>query len=234
MSKSLIQKNSLLVGLILFAMVISYTYFNGQHRKYSNITSFEACVSAGFPIMESYPERCSMPGKIFTNQLQIKDSASTSLQTLNQNSAQGDSTYKNRSYTVDGQQVTLQQGVGALTVYSSSKQVTTPIVASGTLYTTFDINNDASPDSVFFLYVDDIYGGSRSEKKHAWYITSSVSLLQDVSGTNALYIGESIVSTDVTYSNNRLQVTYKTSEKDRAISKKYYTFKDEILKEITP
>lgn len=35
----------------------------------NTITSFEDCVNAGFPVMESYPERCNTPdGKHFINQ----------------------------------------------------------------------------------------------------------------------------------------------------------------------
>lgn len=34
----------------------------------AKINSFKACADAGYPIQESYPERCSVPGgKTFTN-----------------------------------------------------------------------------------------------------------------------------------------------------------------------
>jgi hypothetical protein len=35
-------------------------------RDVSNINSFEECAAAGFPIQETYPERCVADGKIFT------------------------------------------------------------------------------------------------------------------------------------------------------------------------
>jgi len=43
----------------------------------TNITSFDECVAAGFPIMESYPSRCSTDGKTFTqyigNEIELSD-----------------------------------------------------------------------------------------------------------------------------------------------------------------
>lgn len=36
----------------------------------NEINSFEACAAAGYPIMESYPERCATPdGKSFTRDI---------------------------------------------------------------------------------------------------------------------------------------------------------------------
>jgi len=33
-----------------------------QQGKQANINSYEECVAAGYPVQESYPERCAVPG----------------------------------------------------------------------------------------------------------------------------------------------------------------------------
>lgn len=43
------------------------------------INSFEDCVAAGNPVMESYPEQCSANGKSFTKQLEQKDETSSAV-----------------------------------------------------------------------------------------------------------------------------------------------------------
>lgn len=54
--------------LILIPLVLIYTYFyyTGNTatppKPTNDITTFEECKAAGYPIMESYPERCSVPG----------------------------------------------------------------------------------------------------------------------------------------------------------------------------
>lgn len=68
-SKSL-RNNSIFIALTLLIALFCYFYFKGLEEKHSRITSFEKCVAAGFPILESYPEQCKMPGKTFVNQKQ--------------------------------------------------------------------------------------------------------------------------------------------------------------------
>ncbi len=57
-SKSLL----IIVPLILVALfAYSYTQKNSPIKS-EDIATFEECAAAGYPIMESYPERCSVPG----------------------------------------------------------------------------------------------------------------------------------------------------------------------------
>lgn len=55
----------LLVVLILIAVL--FGVFNERSdNSYSEIDSFEECVEAGYPVMESFPDRCMTPdGKSF-------------------------------------------------------------------------------------------------------------------------------------------------------------------------
>lgn len=67
------------VEIILIIVVVSllgvagWLVFDRQKKddntspQSSAITSFDACVAAGNPVMESYPEQCSANGKTFTN-----------------------------------------------------------------------------------------------------------------------------------------------------------------------
>jgi hypothetical protein len=59
--------------LIIFfsILVVVYAYFytkNNSVVPIKDISTFEECAAAGYPIMESYPERCSVPpgGGTFT------------------------------------------------------------------------------------------------------------------------------------------------------------------------
>ncbi len=71
------------ISLIIIAGVLRFNFTNddiyvqrenGDVVKYddvaSEIKSFEDCANAGFPIMESYPERCSDGKNTFTRVLE--------------------------------------------------------------------------------------------------------------------------------------------------------------------
>ncbi len=45
-------------------------YFKGKSNNLQAINSFEECAAAGYPVIESYPERCNTPdGRSFTRQI---------------------------------------------------------------------------------------------------------------------------------------------------------------------
>lgn len=59
------------IRLLIIAIAVvgglSVFYYIWQQQQFSRITSYEECVKAGLPVMESYPPRCRVPnGKIFT------------------------------------------------------------------------------------------------------------------------------------------------------------------------
>lgn len=62
------HKKIFFVGALVVVLVIIVGYFFLRNRSLALIDSFEACKKAGFPIMESFPERCSTgDGRTFTN-----------------------------------------------------------------------------------------------------------------------------------------------------------------------
>lgn len=68
-SKNHTKRNFLIVALFAFIFVLSLIIYQGSTR--AKIDSFDACAKAGYPIMESFPERCRVPGgKTFTRQVE--------------------------------------------------------------------------------------------------------------------------------------------------------------------
>lgn len=76
------KKNKYLVIVLIAILTISigglsgYFILNSQNKTPSSssskridkINSFKECAESGYPIQESFPERCSVPGgKTFTN-----------------------------------------------------------------------------------------------------------------------------------------------------------------------
>jgi hypothetical protein len=62
------KKTLPLLVLLTFLGFLVFSYFKIEKTK--SITSFEECVEAGYPVIESYPEKCSVPdGLTFTRQI---------------------------------------------------------------------------------------------------------------------------------------------------------------------
>lgn len=54
---------------ILIAGVGTWFFFSAP-KTYSGITSYEECVAAGYPVLETYPEQCKIPdGRTFTHKI---------------------------------------------------------------------------------------------------------------------------------------------------------------------
>lgn len=73
MSETLRQLEKREVGfiLIIIAALIGVGYFAWVNdREKSSINDFETCVSAGYPVMESYPEQCTAFGQTHTKQIE--------------------------------------------------------------------------------------------------------------------------------------------------------------------
>lgn len=71
----------IVVVLTLVAGLLVAWSSNREQQLFMSISNFDECAAAGFPIMESYPERCATPdGRTFVNERQ-QLSASLGLQT---------------------------------------------------------------------------------------------------------------------------------------------------------
>ncbi|MCK5044890.1 GerMN domain-containing protein [Candidatus Parcubacteria bacterium] len=58
-----------LIIIIVFGIIAYFTIFKPGETQITDINNFEECVSAGYSVMESYPRRCEMDGKIFTEDI---------------------------------------------------------------------------------------------------------------------------------------------------------------------
>lgn len=58
-------------GVVVIAVIaFGFLYYSKRESSYSAITNFNECKQAGYPVMESYPEKCQTPdGRQFTNDI---------------------------------------------------------------------------------------------------------------------------------------------------------------------
>ncbi len=54
--------------IVLVVALIGFAIVGIIKSQQTTITSFDECVEAGNPVMESYPERCYAEGKSFTRE----------------------------------------------------------------------------------------------------------------------------------------------------------------------
>lgn len=63
------MKKLIWLAAIPVVFVIFMAWYIAGEKSASSIDSFEECAAAGYPIMESYPEQCAVPGgQTFTKQ----------------------------------------------------------------------------------------------------------------------------------------------------------------------
>lgn len=65
----------ILITAITFALILVCIYLTKNNKKgVQVVSSFEECVAAGYPVLESYPEQCRTPdGKSFTRKIPAAD-----------------------------------------------------------------------------------------------------------------------------------------------------------------
>jgi hypothetical protein len=67
MNKKLIY---ILIVIILIGIVFWLAFFRNQSTLVVNVASFEECVKAGYPVMESHPRQCRTPdGRTYAEEL---------------------------------------------------------------------------------------------------------------------------------------------------------------------
>lgn len=64
----MMSRNIKLMGVFIAMLIVGVLIWQTKNKaKTQSINSFEECAAAGYPIMESYPERCNTPdGRTFT------------------------------------------------------------------------------------------------------------------------------------------------------------------------
>ena len=77
----MVTHNSIYFGLCLVifvgvsvAIILSGNQTQTQVDKFGDITNFEDCAKAKFPVVESYPRRCSLPDhRVFTETVSMQE-----------------------------------------------------------------------------------------------------------------------------------------------------------------
>lgn len=70
-----INKIVVVITFLVILLIILSVWYYAAHNFRMKIVNFENCRKAGYPILESYPQRCRMPdGTIFTQQIIVSPS----------------------------------------------------------------------------------------------------------------------------------------------------------------
>ncbi len=207
-----------LFGILPFA----FMYFMSKHKIYTETVSFIDCVNAGFPVTATYPEVCALPGKKFINPLQEATVSSP----LSTDKSKEDADPKSQSYYVEGKMVKMIDGMGILPADPLKGSATSAVmVLDGA--TAFDINQDGVDDKVLLLVL------KNNKEYYEYYITAMLSLHTGYTGANAIYLGQDIASTTVSFRNKELLVTYTKKQKKESLQMSTrIIYKDNLLQEL--
>lgn len=180
-----LKSNSTILISGVIVIVVFFGYFTYLDSKYKSVTSFDSCVSHGYTVLATYPEKCVLPGKFFVNPRQketkipIVTSSTTEVSIVNP--------YQNLTFYFEGQGITFAQGKAVVSIKRGSHVATTTLTLLPDIYT-FDINNDSATDTLLFITLDN----EQSSKSSLHYLVAAIKLANGYVGSNALYIGKDI------------------------------------------
>jgi hypothetical protein len=62
----------IIIGLLLVGLIGGFIYLKKRSITIGEITTFEGCSKAGYPILETYPRQCQMPdGRTFSEKIEV-------------------------------------------------------------------------------------------------------------------------------------------------------------------
>jgi hypothetical protein len=214
------------IFLVIFFLG-SYLFFKQIQKEYVAITTFEECVDAGYPVLTTYPEQCKIPGKIFTNLNQTKetDNKEVVIATPEKNMNP-----KNTSYDIEGERITLQNGV-SIVVNSLSLAKETIKYFGKELR--LDVNGDGKEDTAFLLTLTTEGTGT------FYYLVVALNKDGGYVGTNGALLGDRIVPQTTEFRNGEIVVTYLDRKPDEpvtakptVVTPKYFKIENDTLVEI--
>jgi hypothetical protein len=68
--KNISTKKIIIIALLGTIGLLFWIGIQQKGKSTAGVDSFDKCVAAGNPVMESYPEQCSVNGKTYTNMRQ--------------------------------------------------------------------------------------------------------------------------------------------------------------------
>jgi hypothetical protein len=199
-----LTKSRIFLIAFIAAIIVSYSFFQKQRATYASITTFDGCVAAGFPRLESYPEQCKMPGKTFTNPRQKVASIAPPIETTDTPLHD----FRNEAYVIDGTKIDFVNGHAEyLTTTMKSPPATT---TSDIVGEPFIFRDSSSVSSTTALIIKSLRAGA---KKEFYHLTASIKLRDTSTGINAVYLGEDVNTPSFVYKNGRIVLRYETPKK---------------------
>lgn len=214
------------ITLVIF-LIGAYLFFKQIQSEYTAINTFEACVDAGYPVLEMYPEQCKIPGKIFVNKVQVHEP-----ETKEETAAVPETSMnpKNTSYDIEGEHIPLQNGKWIPSNQSSSSL---SIISYFGNELRMDINQDGKEDTVFII-TDRTQG-----EGIFYYLVTALNNDGGYRGTNGVLLGDRISPQSTEWSNDKIVVTYAERKPNEPITAKpsilvsrYFSIENSTLIEI--
>lgn len=216
--------------IVLIAFIIgAYLFFKQVQKEYLAITNFQRCVDAGYPVTATYPQQCTIPGKVFTNASQIVSNETSEAATT---SPEKNMNPKNTSYDIEGQRITLQNGQSITNdseLGSSSKKV---IKYFGNELR-IDIDGDNKEDTAFLLTTNTSGTGT------FYYLVVALNKDGGYIGTNGVLLGDRIAPQTTEFRNGEIVVNYAERKPGEPMTTKpsigvsrYFNITDGTLVEI--
>lgn len=199
-----LTKSRIFLIAFIVAIILSYSFFQKQRATYASITTFDGCVAAGFPRLETYPEQCKMPGKTFTNPRQKATSPAPSAESTDTPLHD----FRNESYVIDGMKIEFVNGhANYITTSIKSPPATT---TSDIVGEPFVFRDPSSMSSTTVLIIKSMRTGA---KKEYYHLTASLQLRDTSTGINAVYLGEDVNTPSFVYKNGKIVLRYETPKK---------------------
>lgn len=200
-----------LLSWIFFVVVImvAYFYFSSIQKKYESVTSFKECVDLGYPVTESLPRECRMPGKTFIN-----ENEKTSLEKKEITDELLGKDFPSLSYVVDGSLLKTDK--------ESEASTTTDLVYTPLFYAD-SLTEDNLPDRLF------IAKRNNKDGIPEYFLLLALGLYDGgYASANGVYLGTK-KPIAVTKEKQAIKVTF-LCEKEKACSQSFY-IKNDILEQ---
>lgn len=215
------KKNLILLLIVTGTLIFSYQYFHAVQMNYLSVTTFSECKTAGYDVLNTYPEVCVMPSKRFVNPNQEKRTTATSDQAFPKTEY-----YKNQGYIIDGEYILFTDGISHATSSTmTSKNAPTFTIVGAPFY--YDINNDSFVDNIIIIKKE---GGLPNHS--SYYLSSCIGLRDGCTGINAPFLDVSVEKQKFVYKNGHLVITYVANTSKQTTIQKIYGLENGILKEL--
>lgn len=187
-----------LYTLLVTCLIGAYFFFAQMQKEYLAILTFQDCVDAGYPVLTTYPEQCKIPGKTFINSEQTKEEINQ--EELIHTSPEKNMNPKNTSYDIEGELISLQNGIASPLNSNASSTLKTVTYFGNELRV--DVNQDGKEDTALLLTTTTSGTGT------FYYLVVALNKDGGYVGTNGVFLGDRIAPQTTEFRNNEIVVNY--------------------------